>query len=314
MTERCAPADSENLKRVEYVERESCALHAAANEQLRRLGVLATVPDTRTGRSFRVLRCPACGVGLTSPYPTEATVAYLYGGRDSVLNFDPIRGTVIDWLKDVLASRELRWIHRAGGRPEVRNVLDFGTGNGRYSLACARRFRQSRVDAVDFESGPPPSLEGAGSVRYQTVEDFRRGDTKYDLILLRHVLEHMHDPRSFVQDLARRLTKKGILYIEVPNLESAYHRYFGTRTNAYSVPYHLWHFDARSLEMVIQAAGLHCRIVQKEMPLIGGVISAMLGQERTLAHQLAGAALHPVQMVFGVLQGKPCLAAICGSN
>jgi SAM-dependent methyltransferase len=296
---------------VEYLPRESCALHAVQSGALPPLELLATVPDTMTARSFRILRCSACGVGLTSPYPTEATVAHLYAGRGSMTNFDPIRGTVIDWLKDVFAARELRWIHAKGGRPDVRRVLDFGTGNGRYSLVSARRFRQSSVDAVDFEFAPPPSLEGVDAVRYKTAKDFQRGDTRYDLILLRHVLEHVHDPISFLQALARRLTRRGILYIEVPNLESAYLRYFGVRTNAYSVPYHLWHFDVRSLGMVIQSAGLRCRIVQKDMPLIGGVLSVMFGQQRNLAHQLAGAMLHPLQMILGLFRGKPCLAAIC---
>jgi hypothetical protein len=50
------------------------------------------------------------------------------------------------------------------------------------------------------------------------------------------------------------------------------------------------------------------------MPLMGGVLAAVLGQQRNLAHQLAGAMLHPLQMVAGLLRGKPCLAAICTSE
>jgi SAM-dependent methyltransferase len=296
---------------VEFEPRAACPFHgdAGADPQAP-LDLFGTVEDQLTHRSFRIWRCPRCGAGLTDPFPTEATVAWLYQGRGSTSNFDPIRGSVVDRLKDFFARVDLKRIHATGGRPELVSMLDYGTGNGRFAMVGRRSFAGCAVDAVDFDPQPPPALLRDG-IRYLSVEAFGRESKRYDLILLRHLVEHVHDPVAFLRSMADRLSPDGIMYIEVPNLESANIKLFGRRTNAYSVPYHLFHFDAKSLHAVCRSAGLDSRISEKGMPLSGGILAALLHQERTLAHQLAGVALHPVQMLLDGIYGKPCLAAVC---
>lgn len=302
------------LSKVKFESRRSCPLHesaetSGASEDLRYFG---SVQDKLTGQSFQILRCSSCGVGLTDPYPTEATVRYLYEGRGSVVNFDPIRGTVMDHLKDLSALRDLRWVHRMGNRPKILSVLDFGTGNGRFSLASKKEFRGCQVDAMDFDIDPPLALVGVEGVRYLSHEDFpRSGLERYDLIPLRHVLEHVHDPIGFLRSMTYRLSAGGILYIEVPNLESAYIRHFGSIANAFSVPYHLFNFDANSLETVVRTAGLRCRMATRGQPLAGCVLASLLNQERSLVHQLVGVMIHPIQMVMDWMHGKYILAAVC---
>ena len=153
-------------------------------------------------------------------------------------------------------------------------------------------------------------------IQYQRLEDFKAGSERYDLILLRHVLEHVHDPIGFLQSLARRLTPGGVLYVEVPNQDSAYIRLFGARANVFAVPFHLFYFAGPSLERVVNAAGLKlkCQIKQKGMPLTGSVIAELLKQERRLWHQLAGILLHPFQFALERCYGKPNLAAFCCLN
>jgi 2-polyprenyl-3-methyl-5-hydroxy-6-metoxy-1,4-benzoquinol methylase len=305
-----------NLDQVAYQARDTCPLHQSPEPLTG--PPIATVSDRFTGRTFDISRCPRCGIGLTHPYPTEATVGKLYEGRSSSQNFDPIRGTFVDRLKDVAATKDLRWIAKFGPDRELKSVLDFGTGNGRFALACARLFPHCHVIAVDFDQQPPPALSmlGGEKVQYQRLEDFKADSGRYDLILLRHVLEHVHDPIGFLRFLACRLTPGGLLYVEVPNQESAYIRLFGTTINAFAAPFHLFHFAAPSLERVINAAGLtlKCQIMQKGMPLTSGTIAELLKQERRLWHQLAGILLHPFQLALDRRYGKPNLVAFCCLN
>jgi 2-polyprenyl-3-methyl-5-hydroxy-6-metoxy-1,4-benzoquinol methylase len=248
---------------------------------------------------------------MTTPFPTVETTSFLYAGRENSGNFDPIRGTIVDRFKDLAARRDLLRIVPRAAVGRIRSMLDFGTGNGRFALVGAELFAQSSIDAVDFDAAPPRALRGHPRIAYHSIEAFATKQTRYDVILLRHVLEHIHDPVAMLSDMARHLADDGVLYIEVPNLDSAYVRLFAERSNALFVPFHLFHFNALSLSRVIERAGLTAHIREKEMPLMSVVLSNLLRHERTLADQLLGAALHPLQIAAGLLMGKPCLLAVC---
>ena len=231
----------------------------------------------------------------------------MYDGRGSASNFDPIRGTTIDRLKDISARRDLGRIKLASGAP-IRSVLDHGAGNGRFAVQSEAVFPGCRADAVDFAPVGPAGLPA--SVRYLSTAEFDADQATYDLILLRHVLEHTEDPVAFLGRLAARLSPSGVIYVEVPNRRSAYIRLFGSRANAFQVPYHLLHFEQTSFSRVLGAAGLEGRIVPKEMPLAGAAIADWLGQQRNRWHQLAGIALEPLQWPSTGPLGKPCLSVV----
>ncbi|MBN1364313.1 MAG: class I SAM-dependent methyltransferase [Syntrophaceae bacterium] len=301
-----------NLHKVKFEQRQTCPLHKnIENNKSIKLIPFASINDKPTGRTFKILRCSKCGVGLTDPFPTEETVKWLYEGRESLSNFDPIHGTIMDGIKDFFARRDLRKVYSKAGYPKIASVLDFGTGNGRFSIASSKVFPKCKVDAVDFDTYPPPSLVGIKSITYIPLTTFLETSQKYDFILLRHVLEHIHDPLNFLSSLAKRLTSKGILYIEVPNIESASVRYFSQIANALSVPYHLFNFNIPSLQNVISLVGLNYSIKTKGMPFAGCVLAAVLKQDRKPIHQFFGILLHPVQMIMDFIWGKFILAAIC---
>src|ERR1035437_4431924 len=167
---------------------------------------------------FDVLFCSRRKLGFTDPFPTEETSGYLYEAKDGS-DFDVIRHSVIDVVKDFLSVRQVRGL---APHNNPRSALDFATGNGRFALSASRAFPGARVDAVDYQDSPPPLLEDRhdARVRYYSLMDFPKQDQAYDLIILRHVLEHTHHPVDLVRDLAARLTPDGVIYIEVPNLDS----------------------------------------------------------------------------------------------
>jgi len=173
---------------------------------------------------FDVFFCRRCKLGFTEPYPTEETVGHLYETRES-REFELMPHSPIDLIKDFLSRRE---IARIAPRDGIRSVLDYATGNGRYAVSAARVFKDACVDAVDYQATPPPLLQSRFErVSYCAVTEFAERRQRYDLIVLRHVLEHTHHPVQLVARLADRLASNGVLYIEVPNVDSGCAKVFG---------------------------------------------------------------------------------------
>jgi SAM-dependent methyltransferase len=88
-----------------------------------------------------------------------------------------------------------------------RSLIEVGCGKG-YFLD---RLRRAGYDATGID----PAYEGDSP--YVVQAPFERGlGLSADGIILRHVLEHMQDPVSFLQTIADANDGKGLIYIEVP--------------------------------------------------------------------------------------------------
>jgi SAM-dependent methyltransferase len=275
--------------------------------------VLDTVFDGITKRDYQVLYCEIGDLAFTNPYPTEETIGILYEDKSSTLNFDFINDSIVDKLKDYFGKKTIKSFSRGLDVNRVDRVLDFGTGNGRYAVLSAKVFKNAFVHAVDYQKDPPPILkkQSLQNIQYINITDFNERTEKYDFIILRHVLEHNHHPIELLRTLASKLSRKGIIYIEVPSLSSGILKVFGKKINGYSIPYHLYHYSARSLGYIVKSGGLDCIIGYNEMPLMGGVIAALLKRERNIFFQLLGIVLNPIQLFLSRIYGPPCINVKC---
>lgn len=306
-----------SLSDVRYIDREGCELRSSRCGVCRdNWQLVLRIPDheSKTGE-YDVYVCRRSGLGFTNPYPSEDTSKYLYDTKESS-DFDPVKGNFIDGIKDLLARRQLRSLSR--GSPDgLKALLDYSTGNGRYAVLGGSVFRQARVDAVDFQEEPPPLIKrNAQQVHYYSVDAFKNETRKYDLIILRHVLEHTHYPVDLLNALGARLTSTGIMYIEVPNLESGCARVFRRYWKGYYVPRHVFHFTRRSLARVIDSAGLEGEIRKNEMPYMGNTVALLTGTDVTgSVNRFLGIVLHPLQMLIeSASRSSTCINAIVHSK
>ena len=261
---------------------------------------VAHVPDFESHvGTFDIKYCTKCKMGLTDPYPTEETSGYLYEEKTSG-DFDVIQEGWIDRIKDALARRLLRSLSPYRDASQVGHVLDYSCGNARFAALASDCFPQAQVDAVDYQE-KPPALFSSGRfsrMRYFDVHAFGATEQTYDLIILRHVLEHTHHPVDLIRFLGSRLKPEGILYIEVPNLQANCARIFKNKWKGYYVPRHLFHYTTDSLDHIITAAGLEGKIERNEMPLMGNQMAILFGLNKSnRLVQLAGILLHPFQLL-----------------
>jgi 2-polyprenyl-3-methyl-5-hydroxy-6-metoxy-1,4-benzoquinol methylase len=245
-------------------------------------------------------------MGLTEPYPSEETSGYLYEEKTSG-DFDVIQEGWIDRIKDFLSRRLLRRLAPFPNRSQVGCVLDYSCGNARFAAVAHDFFPQARVDAVDYQEEAPALLSSRRFPRltYLDVRTFGSREGKYDLIILRHVLEHTHHPVELVRMLGEKLEPHGILYIEVPNLFSGGARLFKNKWKGYYVPRHLFHYTHESLQHIVAAAGLEGKVEGNEMPLMGNMLAILFGVNKSNPLvQLSGILLHPFQLLIERLYGS----------
>jgi len=272
----------------------------------------AHVPDFESHAGiFDVKYCAKCKMGLTEPYPSEETSGYLYDEK-STGDFDVIQEGWIDKIKDLLARRLLKEISPFRDGSRIGHVLDYSCGNARFAALAHDFFPQSQVDAVDYQETPPPLVSSGrfSRLRYHDVQAFALTNQLYDLIILRHVLEHTHHPIDLIRFLGARLKPEGVLYIDVPNLDAGCARIFGDRWKGYYVPRHIFHYTKASLHHIITAAGLEGEIEGNEMPLMGNQMAILFGLNKSNALvQFLGVILHPFQLLVEALSSSStCLS------
>lgn len=285
-----------------------CAFPKNHSEQL----VRAKDYESHLGE-FDVRVCRNCGLGYTDPSPTPETSQYLYHLKESS-DFDMIRHSIIDDIKNYCSARFLKSLMLD---KKIHRILDYGAGNGRFALSAARLCQYAVVDAVDYQQSPPASFlkHTPSNLKYYSVDQFLKNKHQYDLIILRHVLEHSHDPIQLLKKLASHLSPEGLLYLEVPNIDSGCAKVFGKFWRAYNVPRHIFHYSMNSLTRIINASGLQAVVYKREMPLMGNMISIFMNQninKPNIGIQFLGAFFHPIQLLIEYFfRSSTCISAKC---
>lgn len=104
--------------------------------------------------------------------------------------------------------------------PELSHVLDIGCSTG-YLLSLFKT-NGYKVMGIDPSSKCKEiALQEYGiNVRTGTLDTIQIQNEKYDIIILSHVLEHIVDLSYFILKLKSILSPKGIIYIEVPDVQN----------------------------------------------------------------------------------------------
>jgi SAM-dependent methyltransferase len=202
-------------------ELESCPVCAG-----RELAVLQAASDVHayitTGSEF-VFRlgltgCARCGFMFENPRPGQAELGRYYGLQArkprSFANLDKPYAALLDFQTGFIRKR---W--RPAGR---QRILDIGSAEGFFLKRLA-----AECEASPLLEGIEPSSVYADAARElmpdavmheQLLETTKLDEQSYDLITLRHVLEHLLEPLEAIKHARRLLKPTGLLHIEVPDV------------------------------------------------------------------------------------------------
>jgi len=207
---------------------------------------------------FDVLECGRCGTGRTVPRPPEGDIGRFYPPEYGSYAAEPgTRGALFRAAKALVqAPALLRY-----GRPSLpapagagARALELGSGTGERLAALA----QMGWDVTGLE--PDESAVRRAHERFPTLrgrlavgraEDATFPGASFDLVLMEHVLEHLHEPISVLVGVREWLRDGGTLRLWLPNFGSMERRVFGGYWYGLDLPRHLNHFTERSVRAAL---------------------------------------------------------------
>ena len=239
--------------------------------------------EVSEGVTIDILVCDGCGLGYSTPRPTEVYKVERYRAwtagerpwqaeahydhRQQLRHFGLYRRVM-----QLLASRVDRGL-----------ILDVGCGGGLFLIFAG-------VFASDHNSGVNSRymVEGAGfdpaevdlarrvsGAPVRMIDELPAvRDEAYDAITLLNVLEHVNRPVDLLRELRRVLRPGGPMVVVVPNNALIFWRLshgIGTRPHTIAADEHLNHFRPASLTALLKRAGF------KRVTLVPGLPEGAYG-------------------------------------
>ena len=210
---------------------------------------------------FRGVVCPRCGAWYLDPRPAEKLFPLIYPETYSAYEMSDESGTgrglafrAKSWLERRKIRRYARFVRALDG-----DVLDVGCADGLLLDGFAQEgFPRQGLVGVDFH---PTAIRLTCSKGYQAVEgrfeDVELEPSRYRLVVMNQLIEHMVDPLEALRKLQTILAPGGYAFLETPNIRSpnarlARRRYWG----GYHYPRHLHLFSAETMTRMVEQAGL----------------------------------------------------------
>ena len=243
-------------------------------------GTRSRVLFRKGGKDF--VRCEACGLVWLDPMPTAAQISAYYDQSYQDGIYEPYAAA--ETIRRLIAEHRLTAV-----RPHARpgRWLDVGAATGHFVEAAARAGIAAEGCEISASAVARARARGL-TMHHSGVEDFSPA-APYDTITAFDVLEHLREPRAFLDRLRGWLAPGGTLALTLPDVSSVYPRLLMGRHWFYYAPSdHLHYFDPRTITRLLGDHGFaDTRVGRAYKPLTLSYVALQLRQFTPLLGRVA---------------------------
>ena len=202
---------------------------------------------------YDIYECSTCHVEFVSPMPSSVILENYYNESNyhSGSRYEIERVTESDVRVWERRSSHIRSLGYDSG-----TVLDVGCATGVFLYTMAKEGWETK--GIELSSNAfrlANELLDGDSVENIDLLEFSTG-SKYDVISMWAVLEHIPHPRDYLRKIHQLLKKDGLFAISTPNTNSLSRLIYHRRWRYYNPPEHVLFFKAKSLNRVLEDLGL----------------------------------------------------------
>jgi 2-polyprenyl-3-methyl-5-hydroxy-6-metoxy-1,4-benzoquinol methylase len=201
----------------------------------------------RHDRLNRTVICWRCGMFYTNPIPSEQELRQRVAESSCYTDDQTSKLPFFTRRAETLLSRVEETI--APGR-----LLDIGCAIGTELVVAGRRGWEATGIELSTESVRYARDRGL-TVLDVPLHECGFSDGEFDLVTLNHVLEHIHEPKPFLEEVRRVLKPDGLLFIAVPNVNGLKRYWLGRNYHWIFHADHFLHFSPTSLSRLLRRHG-----------------------------------------------------------
>jgi SAM-dependent methyltransferase len=171
---------------------------------------------------YDIVVCDDCGF-VFNDVPFSKSFDQYYANYKFNTNFSIPSDSNYKVTKAKRESRHIKsvnFIENTAHLTKFASILDIGCSYGA-TLSILKEKGFSNLFALDLDSTCVDYLRTIGinsSVASIFSSDLPQYENKFDLIILGHILEHLHEPKEAISNARKWLKPHGKIYIEIPDL------------------------------------------------------------------------------------------------
>ncbi len=207
-------------------------------------------------RGMKIFKCRKCGIKFLNPLYSDKYLSELYSDyKDHDIN--KLDRDKLE-RRDIKHEFNIRQIEKYTGAGKL---LSVGCGNG-IEIAVALK-RGWVPEGYEINTAIARELSKKFSVQIYSGKftELNLKKNHYDCIYFNHVIEHLKEPRNYLERINEVLKPSGILYVAAPNINGLANKIKGFMDKAglkknkgkhYDTWQHLFYFSPASMKYLLE--------------------------------------------------------------
>jgi len=194
---------------------------------------------------FDVVKCHKCGLVYVNPRLSLNELKEFYDEsyhqfqlEDSLKNLKNEK--IIQIISDLIGT---------GGK-----FLDIGCSTGHFLNTAKEYFDVLGIELAEWSANFARKTYNI-EILNSTLENCHLQSSSFDVVTFFEVIEHLHDPLTFLKEVNRILKPDGILALSTGNVNSLEAKIRGEKWYYFAPKFHLYYFSIKTIKEILNQTG-----------------------------------------------------------